>query len=107
MNGSPLIAAEGSSFVLKQKNQKFKSDLRLLFALAICAPSPTLCLSAQIRQNLGWVFIAALTRKARALAKIPMPCSRTMPPSFCLISPEAYGLTKRKHKICLSTGFFL
>jgi len=39
-------------------------------------------------------FAAILRALPYALQKFPMPCHHTMPPLFCLLSPEAVLLTE-------------
>jgi hypothetical protein len=86
----PLIAAGLSHFWGAKSNQKRLSVERLLCALGLCTanqPKPGL-------QNLAPLSFA----QARASASIAMPCNRTWPPLFCLISAEAYLLTEKKIK---------
>jgi hypothetical protein len=72
-----------TSFVLKQKKQKFKTAEKASFR-----SWPAL----QIRENRGWK-VCAFARCASALAKIPMPCRRAGPALFSLISAEAFLLS--------------
>jgi hypothetical protein len=60
---------------------------------------PHKAFALQISQNHGLQNVAPLrSRVANASATIAMPFQRTMPLSFCLISPEAVLLTGENFK---------
>ena len=79
------LPRQATSFVLKQKKQKFKTA-----ELLLCRTWPPL----QNRQNLGWKHLPlASPRIPNASVKISYALQPHRPPLFCRFSPEAYLLS--------------